>query len=58
MYIRNGNFSSAAVSLAGVALALLIGADAYSSAASAEVRGFQAIFMQLEQRQVYRSTRT
>jgi hypothetical protein len=46
--IRDGIFTTVAVALSGVALAGLLGTDAYSQAASAEARGLQALALQVE----------
>jgi len=48
MSIRDGIFTTVAVALSGVALAGLLGTDAYSQAAGAEARGLKALSMQLE----------
>ena len=50
MRIRDGIFTTVAVALSGVALAGLLGTDAYSQAAGAEARGLQALSMQVEMR--------
>ena len=48
MRIRDGIFTTVAVALSGVALAGLLGTDAYSRAAGAEARGLKALSMQVE----------
>ena len=48
MSMRDGIFTTVAVALSGVALAGLLGTDAYSQAAGAEARGLKALSMQLE----------
>ena len=48
MSIRDGIFPTVAVALSGVALAGLLGTDAYSQAAGAEARGLKALSMQVE----------
>lgn len=48
MSMRDGIFTTVAVTLSGVALAGLLGTDAYSQAAGAEARGLKALSMQLE----------
>ena len=48
MHIRDGIFNTVAVSLGALALAILLGTDAYSTAAGAEARGLKALSMQLE----------
>ena len=48
MSIRDGIFTTVAVALSGVALAGLLGTDAYSQAAGAEARGLKALSMQVE----------
>ena len=48
MSIRDGIFTTVAVALSGVALAGLLGTDAYSQAAGAEARGLKALTMQVE----------
>ena len=48
MSIRDGIFTTVAVTLSGVALAGLLGTDAYSQAAGAEARGLKALSMQVE----------
>lgn len=48
MSIRDGIFTAVAVALSGVALAGLLGTDAYSQAAGAEARGLKALSMQVE----------
>ncbi|WP_036251221.1 hypothetical protein [Massilia sp. BSC265] len=50
MRIRDGIFTTVAVALSGVALAGLLGTDAYSQAAGAEARGLKALSMQVEMR--------
>ncbi|MGH8853125.1 MAG: hypothetical protein ACREWI_02490 [Telluria sp.] len=45
---RDGIFTTVAVALSGVALAGLLGTDAYSQAAGAEARGLKALAMQVE----------
>ncbi len=50
MSIRDGIFTTVAVALSGVALAGLLGTDAYSQAAGAEARGLKALSMQVEAR--------
>lgn len=50
MSMRDGIFTTVAVALSGVALAGLLGTDAYSQAAGAEARGLQALSMQVEMR--------
>jgi len=47
MSIRDGIFTTVAVSLSGIALAGLLGTDAYSQAAGAEARGLKALSMQM-----------
>ena len=46
--MRDGIFTTVAVALSGVALAGLLGTDAYSQAAGAEARGLKALSMQVE----------
>jgi hypothetical protein len=46
--MRDGIFTTVAVALSGVALAGLLGTDAYSRAAGAEARGLKALSMQVE----------
>jgi hypothetical protein len=48
MSMRDGIFTTVAVALSGVALAGLLGTDAYSQAAGAEARGLKALSMQVE----------
>ena len=48
MSIRNAIFNAVAVALGGLALAGLLGTDAYSQAAGAEARGLQALSLQME----------
>jgi hypothetical protein len=48
MSIRDGIFTTVAVAISGVALAGLLGTDAYSSAAGAEARGFHALAAQVK----------
>lgn len=48
MSMRDGIFTTVAVTLSGVALAGLLGTDAYSQAAGAEARGLKALAMQVE----------
>ena len=48
MSMRDGIFTTVAVALSGVALAGLLGTDAYSQAAGAEARGLKALSMQME----------
>jgi hypothetical protein len=48
MSIRNAIFNTVTAALGGLALAGLIGTDAYSMAAGAEARGLQALSMQVE----------
>lgn len=48
MSMRDGIFTTVAVTLSGVALAGLLGTDAYSQAAGAEARGLKALSMQVE----------
>ena len=50
MSMRDGIFTTVAVALSGVALAALLGTDAYSQAAGAEARGLKALSMQVEMR--------
>lgn len=50
MRMRDGIFTTVAVALSGVALAGLLGTDAYSQAAGAEARGLKALSMQVEMR--------
>ena len=50
MSMRDGIFTTVAVTLSGVALAGLLGTDAYSQAAGAEARGLKALSMQVEMR--------
>ena len=50
MSMRDGIFTTVAVTLSGVALAGLLGTDAYSQAAGAEARGLKALAMQVEMR--------
>lgn len=50
MSMRDGIFTTVAVTLSGVALAGLLGTDAYSRAAGAEARGLKALSMQVEMR--------
>lgn len=46
--IRDGIFTTVAVSLSGVALAGLLCTDAYSRAAGAEARGVHALSLQMQ----------
>lgn len=46
--IRDGIFTTVAVALSAVALAGLLGTDAYSQAAGAEARGLRALALQVE----------
>lgn len=48
MSMRDGIYTTVALALSGVALAGLLGTDAYSQAASAEARGLQALSLQIE----------
>lgn len=48
MSIRDGIFTTVAVTLSGVALAGLLCTDAYSRAAGAEARGVQALSLQMQ----------
>ncbi len=48
MNMRNGIFNTVAVALSGVAMAALLGTDAYSQAAGAEARGLKALSMHVE----------
>ena len=48
MSIRNAIFNTVAVALGAVALAGLLGTDAYSQAAGAEARGLKALSLQME----------
>lgn len=48
MSIRDGIFTTVAVTLSGVALAGLLCTDAYSRAAGAEARGVRALSLQME----------
>lgn len=48
MSIRDGIFTTVAVALSGVALAGLLGTDAYSKAAGLEARGIHALAMQVQ----------
>ncbi|MEH6436974.1 hypothetical protein [Massilia sp. DD77] len=48
MSIRDGIFTTAAVAVSAVALAGLLGTDAYSRAAGAEARGLHALTMQMQ----------
>lgn len=48
MSIRDGIFTTVAVAVSGVALAGLLGTDAYSRAAGAEARGLHALTMQVQ----------
>ncbi|MFC0254671.1 hypothetical protein [Massilia consociata] len=48
MSMRDGIFTTVAVALSGLALAGLLGTDAYSRAAGAEARGLKALSMQVE----------
>ncbi|WP_020651898.1 hypothetical protein [Massilia niastensis] len=48
MSIRDGIYTTVAVAISGVALAGLLGTDAYSRAAGAEARGFDALAMQVQ----------
>jgi len=48
MSIRDGIFTTVAVTLSGVALAGLLCTDAYSRAAGAEARGVRALSMQMQ----------
>ncbi len=50
MSMRDGIFTTVAVALSGVAVAGLLGSDAYSQAAGAEARGLKALSMQVEMR--------
>jgi hypothetical protein len=50
MSMRDGIFTTVAVALSGVALAGLLGTDAYSQAAGAEARGLKALSMHIEMR--------
>ena len=57
MSIRDGIFTTVAVALSGVALAGLLGTDAYSQAAGAEARGLKALSMQMEMGQEAKAER-
>ena len=46
--IRDGIFTTVAVSLSGVALAALLCTDAYSRAAGAEARGVHALSLEMQ----------
>lgn len=46
--IRDGIFTTVAVSLSGVALAALLCTDAYSHAAGAEARGVHALSLEMQ----------
>ena len=48
MRIRDGIFTTVAVTLSGVALAGLLCTDAYSRAAGAEARGFYALSLEMQ----------
>ena len=48
MSIRDGIFTTVAVTLSGVALAGLLCTDAYSRAAGAEARGVHALSLQMQ----------
>ena len=48
MSIRNAVFNILAVAIGAVALAGLLGTDAYSQAAGAEARGLKALSLQME----------
>lgn len=48
MSIRDGIFTTVAVTLSGVALAGLLCTDAYSRAAGAEARGVHALSLQIQ----------
>jgi hypothetical protein len=48
MNLRNSLFNTVAVALGALALAGLLGTDAYSQAAGAEARGLKALTMQVE----------
>jgi hypothetical protein len=48
MSIRDGIFTTVAVTLSGVALAGLLCTDAYSHAAGLEARGVRALSMQMQ----------
>jgi phytoene/squalene synthetase len=48
MSIRNALFNTVAVALGALAMASLLGTDAYSQAAGAEARGLKALTMQIE----------
>ncbi len=50
MSMRDRIFTTVAVALSGVAVAGLLGTDAYSQAAGAEARGLKALSMQVEMR--------
>lgn len=48
MRMRDGIFTTAAVALSALALAALLGTDAYSGAASLEARGIHALTTQMQ----------
>ena len=48
MNLRNSLFNTVAVALGALAMAGLLGTDAYSQAAGAEARGLKALTMQVE----------
>ena len=48
MHIRDGIFNAVAVGLGALALAALLGTDAYSTAAGAEAHGLKALSTQIE----------
>jgi hypothetical protein len=48
MSIRNGIYNTVALALGALAMASLLGTDAYSQAAGAEARGLKALSMQIE----------
>lgn len=48
MRIRDGIFTTVAVTLSGVALAGLLCTDAYSRAAGAEARGLRALSLEMQ----------
>jgi tagatose-1,6-bisphosphate aldolase non-catalytic subunit AgaZ/GatZ len=48
MHIRDGIFTTVAVAVSGILLAVVLCTDAYSRAASAEARGFHALSLEMQ----------
>lgn len=46
--IQDGIFTTVAIAVSGVALAVLLCTDAYSRAAGAEARGFHALSLEMQ----------